>query len=74
MNLSTTRFVPAKPGTNLDGHVFRVVFARNKDLVLWSELGDGVGSGMTWTGDTASFCKTFAALPDPPPPTPAATG
>lgn len=62
MSLFTQRFQAAKQTGDLARHVFRVVDADNKDMILWSELGTGGGVGMTWRGDMKTFRATFAVV------------
>jgi hypothetical protein len=64
MNLFTQRFKAAKQAGALAGHVFRVVNADNRDMILWSETtGSGAsGSGMTWRGDMKEFRATFGVV------------
>lgn len=56
------RFVAVNAKWPLNGHVFRVVNADNKDMILWSELSSGGGNGMSWRGTMAEFRKTFGIL------------
>lgn len=67
MSLFTQRFRAAKQSGSLAGHVFRVVNADNKDMILWSEIGTGGGSGMTWRGNMKDFRATFAVVKAEPP-------
>jgi hypothetical protein len=64
------RYRAAKQTGLLAGHTFRVVNADSKDMHLWSEIGTGGGTGMTWRGTMAEFRATFALVKgEPPPPT-----
>jgi hypothetical protein len=67
VSIFAQRFQAAKQTGNLAGHVFRVVNADNKDMHLWSEIGTGGGTGMTWRGTMKDFRATFAVVKAEPP-------
>ena len=62
MNLYTQRFRAVSQAGPLARHTFRVVDADNKDMLLWSEIGTGGGSGVTWRGTLKEFRQTFGVV------------
>ncbi len=50
------------PVKEAQGEIFRVVDAAKRDIVAFTELRDGKGSGHTWRGTADEFKKQFTML------------